>query len=169
MARLEDVPQPIRDAVVAAPCPAFETQPFVAGPPLAQRRVAIVSSAALIRRGDKPFLFGSAECRFLPASMPAGEILTSHVSINFDRAGFQRDLNVVYPIDRLRELARMSFRDVDDLLAERGFTVSHPPMGRPFRSDLCALASGQAPAVATARHRYICRPAIEMKTSSVVN
>jgi D-proline reductase (dithiol) PrdB len=27
------------------------------------------------------------------------------VSINFDRAGFQRDINVVYPIDRLRELA----------------------------------------------------------------
>ena len=105
MARLEDIPQPTRDAVVAAPCPAFDTQPFVVGPPLAQRRVAIVSSAALIRRGDKPFPFGSAECRFLPASMQAGDILTSHVSINFDRAGFQRDLNVVYPIDRLRELA----------------------------------------------------------------
>ena len=85
--------------------PAFDTQPFVVGPPLAQRRVAIVSSAALIRRGDKPFPFGSAECRFLPASMPASDILMSHVSINFDRAGFQRDLNVVYPIDRLRELA----------------------------------------------------------------
>ena len=104
MARLEDIPQPTRDAVVAAPCPVFETKPFVVGPPLAQRRVAIVSSAALIRRGDKPFPFGSAECRFLPASMPAGGILTSHVSINFDRAGFQRDLNVVYPIDRLRDL-----------------------------------------------------------------
>ena len=29
----------------------------------------------------------------------------SHVSINFDRSGFQRDINTVYPIDRLRELA----------------------------------------------------------------
>jgi len=29
----------------------------------------------------------------------------SHVSINFDRAGFQRDINVVHPIDRLREFA----------------------------------------------------------------
>ncbi len=29
----------------------------------------------------------------------------SHVSIGFDRSGFQRDINVVYPIDRLRELA----------------------------------------------------------------
>ncbi|HTN09823.1 MAG TPA: glycine/sarcosine/betaine reductase selenoprotein B family protein [Acetobacteraceae bacterium] len=29
----------------------------------------------------------------------------SHVSVNFDRSGFQRDLNVVYPIDRQRVLA----------------------------------------------------------------
>jgi hypothetical protein len=94
MARLEDIPQPTRDAVLAVPCPSFDTQPFVVGPPLAQRRVAIVSSAALIQRGDKPFPFGSAECRFLPASVPTGDILISHVSINFDRTGFQRDLNV---------------------------------------------------------------------------
>jgi D-proline reductase (dithiol) PrdB len=105
MARLEDIPQPTRDAVLAVPCPSYDAYPFVVGPPLAKRRVAIVSSAALIRRGDKPFPFGSAECRFLPASVPAEDILISHVSINFDRAGFQRDLNVVYPIDRLRELA----------------------------------------------------------------
>ena len=105
MARIEDIPQPTRDTVLALPCPSFDTQPFVSGPPLAQRRVAIVSSAALVRRGDKPFPFGTAECRFLPSSLPADEILISHVSINFDRSGFQRDLNVVYPIDRLRELA----------------------------------------------------------------
>ena len=137
MARLEDIPQPTRDAVAAAPCPVFETQPFVVGPPLAQRRVAIVSSAALIRRGDKPFPFGSAECRFLPASMPAGDILTSHVSINFDRAGFQRDLNVVYPIDRLRELAA---EGVIGGAAETHFTVmgSTDPTGMSVTADQIA-------------------------------
>ncbi len=106
MARIEDIPQPTRDAVLAIPCPSFETTPFVAGRPLAERRIAIVSSAALIRRGDAPFAFGSAEVRFLPASVPTEDILVSHVSINFDRAGFQTDVNVVYPIDRLRELAQ---------------------------------------------------------------
>src|ERR1700748_922415 len=128
MARLENIRQPTRDAVVAAPCPSFDTPPFVVGPPLAQRRLAIVSSAALIRRGDKPFHFGSSECRFLPASLPAGEILTSHVSINFDRAGFQRDLNVVYPIDRMRELAA---EGVIGGVAETHFTVmgSTDPVG----------------------------------------
>ena len=87
------------------PCPSFDTTPFVAGPPLSERRVAIVSSAALIFRGDKPFPFGSGEYRAAPGHRSNTEILVSHISINFDRAGFQRDINVLYPIDRLRELA----------------------------------------------------------------
>jgi D-proline reductase (dithiol) PrdB len=29
----------------------------------------------------------------------------SHVSVNFDRTGFQQDLKVIFPLDRLRELA----------------------------------------------------------------
>ncbi len=40
-----------------------------------------------------------------PSRNPDGDLLISHVSINFDRNGWQRDVNVVYPIDRLRELA----------------------------------------------------------------
>ena len=137
MARLEDIPQPTRDAVVAAPCPTFDTQPFVLGPPLAQRRLAMVSSAALIRRGDQPFHFGSAECRFLPASVPACDLLMSHVSINFDRAGFQRDLNVVYPLDRLRELVA---EGVIGGMAETHFTVmgSTDPAGMTETADQIA-------------------------------
>ena len=105
MARLEDIPEPTRTAVANIPCPAFETTPFVSGPPLSQRRVAIVSSAALIHRGDAPFAVGSGEYRAVQGDWNSADILVSHVSINFDRAGYQRDLNVVYPIDRLRELA----------------------------------------------------------------
>ena len=105
MARPEDIPEPTRTVVTTVPCTAFDTTPFVAGPALAQRRVAIVSSAALIRRGDAPFHFGTTEARHVPAAWPARDILMSHVSINFDRSGFQRDINVAYPVDRLRELA----------------------------------------------------------------
>jgi D-proline reductase (dithiol) PrdB len=105
MARPEDISQPTRDAVLNLPCPTFETTPFVSGPPLSQRRIAILSSAALIRRGDPPFPFGSGETRFIAADTPPNDLLISHVSINFDRAGWQRDINVVFPIDRLRDLA----------------------------------------------------------------
>ena len=59
MTGLEDIPQPTRDAAIAVACPGFETRPSVVGPPRARRRVAIVSSAALVRRGDKPFPFGA--------------------------------------------------------------------------------------------------------------
>ena len=107
MARPEDIPQPTRDAALNVPCPAFETTPFVSGPKLSQRRIAIISSAALIRRGDKPFPVGSGEARFVAADTPPGDLLISHVSINFDRAGWQRDINVVFPIDRLRDLAAL--------------------------------------------------------------
>lgn len=48
---------------------------------------------------------GSAEFRELPSWLKPDDILMSHVSINFDRTGWQRDINVVFPIDRLRELA----------------------------------------------------------------
>jgi D-proline reductase (dithiol) PrdB len=53
-----------------------------------------------------PFAAGSAEYRELPATLAPGDMLMSHISINFDRIGFQRDVNVVYPIDRMRDLAR---------------------------------------------------------------
>ena len=140
MARLEDIPEPTRTAVANIPCPTFETTPFVAGPPLAERRVAIVSSAALIHRGDKPFPFGSGEFRAVPGAWPAEDILMSHVSINYDRAGFQRDLNVVYPIDRLRELAA---EGVIGGVAETHYTV----MGSTDPASMVESADGIAAAL----------------------
>lgn len=105
MARLEDIPEATRTNMVALDCPVPTTLPWVTAKPLAESRIAILSSAALIKRGDAPFMPGTAELRELPASVPSGDILISHVSINFDRQGFQRDINTIYPIDRLRELA----------------------------------------------------------------
>ncbi len=105
MARLEDIPEPTRTTVATLPCPSFDTTPFASGPPLSRRRVALVSSAALIRRGDPPFAVGSGEAREVPGHWATADILVSHVSINFDRSGYQRDVNVVFPIERLRELA----------------------------------------------------------------
>jgi D-proline reductase (dithiol) PrdB len=32
------------------------------------------------------------------------DLVMSHTSTNFDRTGFQQDWNVVFPLDRLREL-----------------------------------------------------------------
>ncbi len=105
LARIDDIPEPTRSHILHLDCPSFDSSPFVDGPPLARRRVAMISSAAIHARNEPPFPFGSAEFRRLPSSLDAGDIVMSHVSVNFDRHGFQRDVNVVYPIDRLRELA----------------------------------------------------------------
>ena len=105
MARIEDIPQATREAVLALACPEPTTFPWVRPRPLGQSRIAILTSAALHRRSEMPFPAGTAEFRELPATLPASDIHMSHISINFDRAGFQRDINVAYPIDRLKELA----------------------------------------------------------------
>ena len=86
-------------------CPDFDTRPWVSGAPLSQRRVAIVSSAGLVRRGEDPFRGRDLDYRVIPTETRPNELLISHISINFDRTGFQEDWNVVFPIDRLRELA----------------------------------------------------------------
>jgi len=77
----------------------------VTGPTLPQRRVAIVSSAGLVVRGEDPFRGRDPDYRAIPSTIAAGELLCSHISINFDRTGFQEDWNVVFPVDRLNELA----------------------------------------------------------------
>lgn len=105
MARIEDIPLGTREAVVGLVCPPPTTFPWVRTRPLAQSRIAILTSAALHRRSEMPLPVGTAEHRELPATLPASDMLMSHISINFDRAGFQRDINVAYPIDRLKELA----------------------------------------------------------------
>jgi D-proline reductase (dithiol) PrdB len=84
--------------------PDFGPTPFVAGPPLGRRRVAIVTTSGLHAQGDRPFSVGSADYRVIPGATPASSLRMSHVSVNFDRSGFQEDVNVVFPLDRLREL-----------------------------------------------------------------
>jgi D-proline reductase (dithiol) PrdB len=105
MARIDDIPEPTRSAILALEIVPATSGAFVAGPTLAQRRVAMVTSAALHPRNAPPFLPGSAEYRRLPADLPAADLVMSHVSINYDRTGWQRDVNTIYPLDRLRELA----------------------------------------------------------------
>jgi D-proline reductase (dithiol) PrdB len=87
-------------------CSGYENRkPWVVGPPLAGRRVAIVSTAALNLRGDAVFQRGATDYRVIPGDSNPGDIVMSHVSVNFDRTGFQQDLNVCFPLERLRELA----------------------------------------------------------------
>ncbi len=107
MVRLEDLSEGPRKNAENLQCPTFETQPWVKGPPLSKRRVAIVSTAGLHGRDDRPFTRSAGDFyRVIPGSISAGDLVMSHVSPNFDRSGFQQDWNVVFPIDLLGDFAK---------------------------------------------------------------
>ncbi|HEX3954659.1 MAG TPA: glycine/sarcosine/betaine reductase selenoprotein B family protein [Stellaceae bacterium] len=103
--RLERLPAATAERYAALECPDFATQPWVEGPALSERRVAIVSSAGLIARGDKPFRGRDPDYRVIAGGTGPSDLLCSHISINFDRTGFQEDWNVIFPLDRLNEMA----------------------------------------------------------------
>ncbi len=85
-------------------CPAFEAQSWVEGPELAARRVALISTAGLHRRGDRPFDSGAGDYRVIRRDTGGGDLVMTHLSQNFDRTGFQQDWNVAFPLDRLHDL-----------------------------------------------------------------
>lgn len=98
--RMQDVPPEL----AALPCPDMGPTPEVTPPPAAARRVAIVSTAGLMQRGDQAFEFGAADYRVIDGDSDA-DLLMSHVSANFDRTGFLQDHEVVFPLAGLRRMA----------------------------------------------------------------
>ena len=105
MVRLADMPTEEAAHVLSKVCDPFDTKPWVAGPPLSKRRVAILTSAGLHRVGDPAFATVDLSYRVIPGTPLASTLTMTHSSIHFDRTGFREDVNVVFPIDRLRELA----------------------------------------------------------------
>lgn len=109
MARLADLTDGERDFLLGKlkELTGFEGHPWVTGPRLNKRRVAIITTSGIHRVGDHPFADGAAasDYRVIPGSVGADQMVMSHLSTNFDRSGFQQDINVVFPIDRLKELA----------------------------------------------------------------
>jgi D-proline reductase (dithiol) PrdB len=99
------MPEALAEHLLALPCAEMGATPCVSGPPLAERRVAIISTAGLGRRGEEGFSPGAGDYRVLPSGLPPGEIVMSHISVNYDRTGFQDDVNICFPLDRLKEMA----------------------------------------------------------------
>jgi len=106
MMRLENVSEAERKMLLSFKCPSFATHPWVSGPPLNKRRVAIITTSGLLGRHDRPFQNDPGDnYRVIPGSSQANDLVMSHMSTGFDRTGFQRDWNVIFPLDRLREAA----------------------------------------------------------------
>jgi D-proline reductase (dithiol) PrdB len=105
MPRLDRLSQTARNGMLTFPAQVNDTAPFVAlARPLSACRLALVTSAGLHRRGDRPFGPGEQTYRVIPSDTPTADIVQSHTSLGFDRVAIMRDINVTFPIDRVREL-----------------------------------------------------------------
>jgi D-proline reductase (dithiol) PrdB len=95
--------QAMRAHAATLPAPDFPHPAWVTPKPLAQATVAIVTSAALHATGDARFAAGDTSFRLIERDRR--DLVMGHWSPNFDHVGFSIDVNVVFPIDRLEELA----------------------------------------------------------------
>lgn len=93
----------IKAMTAQIPAVDFEETSFTHPVPLNEATVAIVTSAALHHPGDEDFTMLDIGYRVLEASKR--DYLMRHWSPNFDATGFALDINTVFPIDRLQELA----------------------------------------------------------------
>ena len=105
MPRLDRLPQLNRSNLLMLPVQVNDTTPYTRlVSPLSACRLAIVTTAGLHRRGDRPFGPGEQAYRVIPSDTPATDIVQSHTSLGFDRVPTMRDLNISFPVDRLRGL-----------------------------------------------------------------
>ena len=93
------------------PLPIADMGPPVLTPlrkPLREARVMIITSAGVHRKGDPPFSpTNDMTFRRLPQAMEPSQLLPSHPT-PVRRPG-EEDINVVYPYQRLAELAKEGF------------------------------------------------------------
>ena len=82
---------------------AFDDVPWTTPKPLHESRVAIVTTAGL--RVESNADWNAGDQGFTQIPHEAENLTLAHYSPNFDRVGWVLDKNVVFPIDRLYELA----------------------------------------------------------------
>lgn len=102
--RLTDLSAAEREHIMDKELPRYDPVPQVDGPPLSERRVAIVTTAGLHRHNDDAFSLVDVSYRVIPGDVALSDLSMTHSSVHFDRTGFGADPNIVFPLDRLREL-----------------------------------------------------------------
>ncbi|AGP39529.1 D-proline reductase (dithiol) protein PrdB [Sorangium cellulosum] len=76
--------------------------------PLAECVVALCTAGGVHLKSQRPFvLSGDHTFREIPSTTPSSELMVSHGG--FDNSDVNRDINAMFPIDRLRELEAEGF------------------------------------------------------------
>ena len=104
MVRLTDIDAIDAKHLLDKECNPLGPTPWAPAPKLADARLAIVTTAGLHRRDDRSFALQDLSYRVIPGDIDSADLVMTHSSVNYDRSGFQQDVNTVFPIDRVREL-----------------------------------------------------------------
>ena len=76
--------------------------------PLKDMKIAIVTAAGVHLKKDKPFnLAGDTSYRVVPSTATDDELMVSHGG--YDNTDVNKDINAMFPIDRLRDLVDEGF------------------------------------------------------------
>lgn len=104
MVRTAELSDAMRPHVTSPPSPSFDAPAWTPAAAPAERRVALVSSAGLSLRDQRPFRGGEGGYRAIPHDAADADIAMSHISVNFDRVGYQLDAETVFPRRGLQSL-----------------------------------------------------------------
>lgn len=75
---------------------------------LSDTTIALVSTAGVHLKSQEPYnTDGDASYRVIPSDTPASDLMVTHT--HYDHEEADRDINCVFPVDRLRELVSEGF------------------------------------------------------------
>ena len=102
MTRLTDLPPGQAKRLAELECPDFPTRPWMSGPGLSQRRVAIISSAGLVVRGENPVRGRDPDYRTIAATIAANDLLLQPYLDQFrpNRVSGRLEASI-FPLERL--------------------------------------------------------------------
>jgi len=76
--------------------------------PLKEMTIALATAAGVHLKSDKRFnLAGDFTYRLIPGDTPTSELMVSHGG--YDNGDVNKDVNCMFPLDRIRELAAVVF------------------------------------------------------------
>ena len=103
MTKITEMPAVARGFISNLDLQVVDEPAWVNPSPPRKRRVSVVTTAAVSKRGDKPFSWLARDHRVFNKN--DRDLVMTHVAVEFDRSAWQQDLNVIIPLDRLDEMA----------------------------------------------------------------
>ncbi len=84
----------------------FDSSPWAAfDKPLSEAHIALLSTGGVyVRDTQEPFIDDDPSYRVIPSTTPASELAIFHE--HYDKSNAEKDINVIFPVERLREMER---------------------------------------------------------------